>query len=273
VNNTGKPGIMDMDHILSNLPAPTHPWKAMTRGYHYNLYDRPFEAPSAENADWEVVRKNVGAMVAYSVKFLDLSKMTPNSALSSTQYALANPGIEYLVLQPGSGSFTLDLRAGTYDVEWFNPQTATTTARTSLNAVAGRNTFTPPFAGSAVLYLRLAGDPVSPTLPVTDLQFDVPVVAPGGTFIATFAGIDNGDFTYFDVTFRSPGNPTDQIVLNWQRGTRTAHVVPRETLPGTWTITGVRAHDNPLDHRGGFIPMSRSLVVTSPSGSSLSPPE
>ena len=47
--------------------------------------------------------------------------MTPRPDLSSTGFILANPGREYPVLQPGEDgeSFTVELAAGTYDVEWF----------------------------------------------------------------------------------------------------------------------------------------------------------
>jgi len=48
--------------------------------------------------------------------------MEPRGDLSSTGYALANPGKEYLVLQPSNAAdpFTVTLDAGTYTVEWFS---------------------------------------------------------------------------------------------------------------------------------------------------------
>jgi hypothetical protein len=87
---------------------------------------------------------------------MDLAAMTPQNELSSTGYCLANTGSEYLVYQPDSGQFTVDLKAfpeKTFLVEWFDPEAGDTI---SGMPVAGGNIFTfePPFGGSAVLYLR-----------------------------------------------------------------------------------------------------------------------
>jgi hypothetical protein len=157
-NNSGKPAIFDMDHIAAgeDLLKSDHTlaWKAFTRGYHFNLYDLPFEEPQAENAAWEIARKNAGAIGTFAnKKFADLSKMHPQSGLSSTGYALANPGSEYLIYQSGSGSFSVNLQAGTYNYEWYNPSTASSVASGSITASGGYQSFTPPFKGDAVLYL------------------------------------------------------------------------------------------------------------------------
>ena len=46
--------------------------------------------------------------------------MEPRNDLASTRYVLADPGAEYLVLQPQPGAtFTVTLEPGTYAVEWF----------------------------------------------------------------------------------------------------------------------------------------------------------
>jgi DNA-binding CsgD family transcriptional regulator len=58
-------------------------------------------------------------------------QMAPRTDLSSTGYALANPGQEHLVLQPGGGGrFTVLLEPGTYAAQWFSIQ--------SRNTVPGR---------------------------------------------------------------------------------------------------------------------------------------
>jgi hypothetical protein len=161
VNNSGKPSIFDMDHIAAGEDSfkndHTFPWKAFTRGYHFNLYDLPFEQPQAESAAWEIVRKNAGATGNFAnKKFADLSKMNPQSGLSSTGYALANPGSEYLIYQSGSGSFSVNLEAGTYNYEWYNPSTASAAGSGSITASGGVQLFTPPFKRDAVLYLTSA---------------------------------------------------------------------------------------------------------------------
>jgi hypothetical protein len=155
-NNNGKPGILDRDHVRpTHTLAPMLVWKAFARGHHYSLYDQPFEVHSLENAAWELARNNIGAVVTYANSvFSDLSKMLPGGHLSSTQYALANPGAEYLIVQPENGAFTVEMEAGAYNYEWFDPNTASTVDRGVVSLIAGTNTFTPPFSGSAVLYLK-----------------------------------------------------------------------------------------------------------------------
>jgi hypothetical protein len=155
-NNNGKPGILDRDHVKpTHALAPMLVWKAFARGYHYNLYDQPFEAHSVEDASWDVARNNIGAVVKYANSvFSDLSKMIPSGSLSSTQYALANPGSEYLIVQPANGAFSVNMEVGTYSYEWFDSNTASTTETGVVKVQQGNNTFTPPFSGSAVLYLK-----------------------------------------------------------------------------------------------------------------------
>ncbi len=155
-NSNGKPGILDRDHVRpTHTLAPMLVWKAFARGYHYSLYDQPFEVHSLENAAWELARINIGAVVTYAnTVFSDLSKMLPNGDLSSTQYALANPGSEYLIVQPANGAFTVEMEAGAYNYEWFDPNTAATVDSGVVSLIAGTHTFTPPFSGSAVLYLK-----------------------------------------------------------------------------------------------------------------------
>ena len=48
VNDYRKPRIMDVDRILGSAEGNNDrkiPWKAFTRGYHFSLYDNPFENP------------------------------------------------------------------------------------------------------------------------------------------------------------------------------------------------------------------------------------
>ena len=61
---------------------------------------------------------------------MNLIQTQPDGDLSSTGYALANPGEEYLVLQPAATAdpFTVRLAAGTYTVEWFGVDSRQTMA-------------------------------------------------------------------------------------------------------------------------------------------------
>ena len=169
VNDTGKPAFMDEDHLGAFAPGAFEhkvPWKAFTRGYHFSLYDHPFEVPSFESPGWELTRKNIGAAVNYAnIKFLNLAAMSPSTKVSSTTYALANPGSEYLIYQPNTGSFTVDMQSGAYSYEWFEPQTASVASTGYYAASSGRNSFTPPFSGDAVLYLRTSNIPAASPSP------------------------------------------------------------------------------------------------------------
>jgi hypothetical protein len=81
--------------------------------YHFNLYDKPFESPEAEDPEWDIVRRNVGQTVEYANK-LDLANSSPRNDLSTTGFCLANPGNQYVVYQPGDTPFTVfGLRKGT----------------------------------------------------------------------------------------------------------------------------------------------------------------
>jgi hypothetical protein len=112
-NNSGKPGIVDTDHGAAGTSDAGYIWSALTRGYHLNLYDKPFESPDAEGPEWQRVRRNVGKAVEYAGK-LDLVNVGPRGDLASTGFCLAKPGYQYVVYQPGDGPITVSgLRAGT----------------------------------------------------------------------------------------------------------------------------------------------------------------
>ena len=60
----------------------------------------------------------MGDTVRYAER-VGLVDMEPRPDLSSTRYTLANPGTEYLALQPERGDFTVTVEPGRYAVEWF----------------------------------------------------------------------------------------------------------------------------------------------------------
>jgi hypothetical protein len=88
-----------------------------------------------------------------------LIQMQPRGELSSTGYALADPGEEYLVLQPNATAdpFTVTLAAGTYTVEWFGVDSRQTMRVGEVMVERDESLgFTAPSAEAepAVLYLR-----------------------------------------------------------------------------------------------------------------------
>lgn len=152
-NNSSKPGIIDMDHVAPGSNDVGFVWSAFTRGYHFNLYDKPFESPKAEGPEWECVRRNVGQTVEYAKK-LDLANVSPMNHLSSTGFCLANPGNQYVVYQPVNNSFTVsDLRAGRlYYYEWYNTTQHRVIASGWLRPSGPKEIFR-PVSEKSVLYL------------------------------------------------------------------------------------------------------------------------
>jgi hypothetical protein len=157
-NDTGKPGFVDMDHVAPGNSHVGFVWSAFTRGYHFNLYDKPFESPAAEGPEWESVRHNVGKTVDY-VGRMDLTGAGPRDDLASTRFCLARPGYEYVVYQPDAGAFTVsELRSGaSYRYEWYD--TLRNEVATTGQITPSRSTerFTPPRKG-VVLYLSRQPD-------------------------------------------------------------------------------------------------------------------
>jgi hypothetical protein len=88
---------------------------------------------------------------------IDLLHATPQAELSSTGFCLAYVGYQYLVYQPASRApFTVNLPAGTYAVEWYDPSEGVIAQTTSVTAGGGNQSFTPPSSirADAVLWLH-----------------------------------------------------------------------------------------------------------------------
>src|SRR2546427_1827473 len=150
--------IADSDHISAGRKDPEFVWKQFLRGNNpIVLDDRGGNADWWISPDpaWEPIRRAMGDTRRYADK-TNLAAITPRGDLASTGYALANRGSEYLVYQSGSGEFTVDLVAGSYSIEWFNPKTGTEVGSGTITASDGFTLFTPPFGGEAVLYLKRA---------------------------------------------------------------------------------------------------------------------
>jgi hypothetical protein len=159
--------ISDTDHYASHADA-LWAWKSFVRGHHPILMDYgliggvnppdPSAGAPMSYAAFEPARWAMGDTRRFADR-MHLIDMEPRDDLSSTGYALANPGQEYLVLQPNGadGSFTLTLEAGTYTAEWFGvedrrtvPGDATTVERSTTTSFSRP----PGLSGPAVLYLR-----------------------------------------------------------------------------------------------------------------------
>lgn len=128
-----------------------------------NLCPLPVNGISKEpDARWENVRATMGYIRDYADR-INLAAMTPQGKLSSTGHALATTNAlhsEILVYAHSGGTFTVDLSgaSGPYAVEWMNPATGAKSLSEDVSGGATK-TFSPPFSGDAVLYLRLNAKP------------------------------------------------------------------------------------------------------------------
>ncbi|MCK4375833.1 MAG: hypothetical protein KAX19_10905, partial [Candidatus Brocadiae bacterium] len=112
------------------------------------------DARTGEELDsrWDPVRRSMGQALSWARR-LHLARAVPHGELTSTGYCLADPGVEYLLYQPGGGPFTVELEAGRYEFEWFRPLSGKVVKKGAVRAKGGRGGLTPPFAGDAVLHL------------------------------------------------------------------------------------------------------------------------
>jgi hypothetical protein len=101
----------------------------------------------------------------------------------------------------------------------------------------------------------------APAIMITDLSFSPNPVTNGSSFTATIGGSNLTNQTNFDVLFQAPGSNAYIEALNWQVGSSATHTVRIGTAAGNWTISGIRAHQDPADHTGSYVSVSASLAV------------
>lgn len=141
-------------------------WRNFTRGNHtlfmdpyldptpWYVTDRNHPAGGSPDVYWDALREAMGHTRQYALK-MDLAAMTPQGSLASTGCCLAQAGAEYLVYQPLSkAAFSVDLAAGTYEFEWFDPTDGAVVTQGTFTASNGKRSFAPPFGGMAVLYVK-----------------------------------------------------------------------------------------------------------------------
>jgi len=147
--------ILDSDHITYFDASAGMIWKQFTRGLNPIFMDlAPPLRDKAPLPEQEAIRAAMEQTKLYSDK-MNLAAMTPRKDLTSTGYALANPGSEYLIYAPQGESFSVVLRPGSYSYEWFNPTSGSLAVTGSIDAAGGCQWFSPPFGGDAVLYLHI----------------------------------------------------------------------------------------------------------------------
>jgi hypothetical protein len=166
-NDGAKVIISDTDHYSPMNSDALWAWKSFLRGHNPILYDLGIvtgvdpadpSSGSPSFASLEPARYAMGDTLRLA-RQMDLIAMEPRGDLSSTGYALAHPGEEYLVLQPDEtvDLITVSLEAGTYSVRWLGVASRETRDASSVKVEnQGSTTFSAPFAeaGPVVLYLK-----------------------------------------------------------------------------------------------------------------------
>ncbi len=159
--------ITDTDHYAPGMGDALWAWKSFLRGHNpilmdygiidvVNPLDPSLGIPSYES--FEPARYAMGDTLRFAER-MKLTELEPRGDLSSTGYALADPGKEYLVLEPSETAdpFTVTLIAGTYTVQWYSVNSRETVEADKVTVESSATiSFSAPFeaAGPAVLYLK-----------------------------------------------------------------------------------------------------------------------
>lgn len=168
VADGAKVSLLDSDHWfvveLYNHPALGREWvwKSFCRGHNPILMEHlpPLSAVmkdhplTPDDAGYVASRHAMGRTRRFAER-MNLAAMTPRNELATTGYCLADPGKEYLIYQPKAGeAFSVELKAGTYEFEWFNVAKGEEAGNGRLDSSGGAQQFKAPFDGDAVLYFK-----------------------------------------------------------------------------------------------------------------------
>jgi hypothetical protein len=150
-----KVSLHDTDHIWGVGGNAAWVWKSFLRG-HNPIFMDPYDGSilgQPGDPRWEPIRRSMGDVRKLAQR-VHLASMTPQEALASSGFCLANAGKEYLVFVP-QGSVTVDLSAakGTLRAEWLDVASGKSTAGDAVRGGARRE-LKSPSAEVAVLYLR-----------------------------------------------------------------------------------------------------------------------
>jgi hypothetical protein len=148
--------LSDTDHLWGVGGDRVWVWKSFTRG-HNPIYMDPLRNQgwkTIAEADMEGARQAMGDTRRFAER-INLAAMTPQPTLASTRYCQARAGTEYLIYQPQGGEgFSVELSAGSYRYEWFDPAQGQDAGSGNIQAAGGSQPFKAPFEGDVVLYLR-----------------------------------------------------------------------------------------------------------------------
>jgi hypothetical protein len=150
----------DTDHLWGIGGNMHWVWGSFTRG-HQPIFMDPYDATVLGKSPFEPHFREINLALGDTRRYaerMNLSAMTPQPDVASSEYCLADPGKEYLVYLPEKegGKVTVDLRAakGKLVVEWFDLHTRKTKDGGQVDGGTIRS-FVSPFGDArAVLYIR-----------------------------------------------------------------------------------------------------------------------
>ncbi|HBY60367.1 MAG TPA: hypothetical protein DEH78_11125 [Solibacterales bacterium] len=145
--------VSDTDHLWGHTGGDNiWVWKSFTRGLNVLLMEEMLPSPT-----WQDSARAAMGQVRRLAERIHLAAMKPEPGLSATGYCLAERGREYVVFQHDKGEFTIDLKdaPGRFQAEWLDVNAARVVPAKAAVGGATR-TFTTPFPGPAVLYLKKA---------------------------------------------------------------------------------------------------------------------
>src|ERR1041385_1784208 len=174
----------------------------------------------------------------YSIQRLD-----SNGNVVGKYYGFPDNGLAAIALDPDGQTF------------WATHTAASVLLHIDISQGAVLSIFPTSAAAKGVIIVPPPKAP-TPGLVVTGFTFDSTVVGRGSSYLSTVSGPNLTEQTYFDVRFRAPWSSVDSIAWNWQIGPNLVQSVAAEIPTGTWTITGVRAHQDPAYHTGRFVAAS-----------------
>ncbi|MHC4424311.1 MAG: putative collagen-binding domain-containing protein, partial [Planctomycetota bacterium] len=102
-------------------------------GYKFPNNDLNCEDWRSRDRMWDLTRY----ALEFFHKYLPFSQMSPDDSLVSTGWCLAKPGQVYAVYLPDGGTADLNLAAGSYTVQWYNPRAGGELKNGSVTKVTG----------------------------------------------------------------------------------------------------------------------------------------
>ena len=179
----------------------------------------------------------------------DVQRLDSNGNIVGTYYGFPRSGLAGIALDPDGQTF------------WATDTAGSMLLHIDLSQGTILGAFPTSAAAKGVIIVPPGPKTTSGSLVVTGLTFDSSIANLGSSFVSTVSGSNLTAQTYFDVRFRAPGSSVDATAWNWQIGASMVQSVNAGTPAGTWTITGVRPHQDPANHTGSFVTVSVSLTV------------